>query len=265
MGDRKSIRWATALAFLGLVALLATGCATSRQNQAEEKHRARKAVSHLDIGIGYMDSARPALALREFLNAERLDPNNARVQYALGEAYFAKGRLEDSEAHFKRAIELYPEHHDARLSLSALYLLQERYEDAIAQCDLLVDDPTFPAPYRALSNRGLAQLRLGNAAEARTSLELARDYSRDYWPALLSLAILEASEGHRIEAIGLFQETLQLDPGPRIEAEVNYRLAEIYISLGKRDRAIGHFSTSVARAPEGQWAEKSQEYLKLLR
>ena len=35
--------------------------------------------------------------------------------------------------------------------------------------------------------------------------------------------------------------------------------------LGKRERAIGHLSTSVARAPEGQWAEKSQEYLKLLR
>jgi len=252
------------LACLGLAALLTGGCATAKK-QAEVEHQARKARSHLDIGIGYMNDGRTALALREFLNAERLDPRNAKIQYALGEAYFVKGKLEESELHLKQALDLYPDHHDARLSLSALYLLQERYDEAIAQCDILIDDATFPAPYRALSNHGLAQLRLGRYAEARHSLELARDYNREYWPALLSLAIVEADEGHRLEAIGLLQETLQLDPGPRIESEVNYRLAEIYISLGKRDRAIGHLSTSVARAPEGQWAEKSQEYLKLLR
>jgi Tfp pilus assembly protein PilF len=265
MNVTRGFRCASVLVCLGLVALLTLGCATTKKQQAAEKDRVRKAASHLDIGIGYMNGGRTALALREFLNAERLDPRNARIQYALGEAYFAKGKFEDSERHLNQALDLYPEHHDARLSLSALYLLEERYEDAIAQCDILIDDATFPAPYRALSNRGLAQLRLGRRTEARKSLELARDYNRDYWPALLSLAILETEEKHYIEAIALFQETLRLDPGPRIESEVNYRLAEVYISLGKRDRAIAHLSTSVARAPEGQWAEKSQEYLKLLR
>jgi type IV pilus assembly protein PilF len=226
------------------VALLITGCATA-QKQADERNRLRKANSHLDIGIGYLESDRAALALREFLIAEKLDPRNARIQYALGEAYLARGKSEESELHLKRALELYPDHHDARLSLTALYLLQERHAEAIEQCDVLVDDPTFPAPYRALANRGLAQLSTGKTAEARQSLELARDYNAQYWPALLTLA--------------------QLEPGPRVESEVNYRLAEIYISLGKRQRAIGHLSTSVARAPEGPWAEKSQEYLKLLR
>jgi type IV pilus assembly protein PilF len=258
------MRYTTAVLCLGLAALLTTGCATARK-QAEERDRLRKANSHLDIGIGYLENDRTALALREFLTAEKLDPRNARIQYALGEAYFARGRFEESEQHLKRALELYPDHHDARLSLAALYLLQERHPEAVEQCDALLDDPTFPAPYRALANRGLAQLSMGRNAEARQSLELARDYNTQYWPALLSLATLEAQEGHSIEAIGLLQEILQLDPGLRVESEVNYRLAEIYISLGKRDRAIGHLSTSVARAPEGPWAAKSQEYLKLLR
>jgi len=249
---------------LGLALLLTTGCATA-QKQAEERHRLRKANSRLDIGVGYMESGRTALALREFLTAEKLDPRNARIQYALGEAYLARGKVEESELHLKRALELYPDHHDARLSLTALYLLQERHPEAIEQCDVLVDDPTFPAPYRALGNRGLAQMRMGRSQEARQSLELALDYNAQYWPALLTLATLEAEEGHRLEAIGLLQQILQLDPGPHIESEVNYRLAEIYISLGKRQRAIGHLSTSVARAPDGPWAAKSQEYLKLLR
>jgi type IV pilus assembly protein PilF len=244
--------------------LFTTGCATA-QKQAEERNRLRKASSHLDIGIGYLESDRAALALREFLIAEKIDPRNARIQYALGETYLGRGKPEESELHLKRALELYPDHHDARLSLVALYLLHERHPEAVEQCDVLLDDATFPAPYRALANRGLAQLSMGRNAEARQSLELARDYNAQYWPALLSLATLEAQEGHRIEAIAWLQEILQLDPGPRVESEVNYRLAEVFISLGKRDRAIGYLSTSVARAPEGPWAAKSQEYLKLLR
>ena len=264
MRFRRGVRYATAAVCLGIAALLMTGCATA-QKRADERNRLRKANSHLDIGVGYLESDRSALALREFRIAETLDPRNARIQYALGEAYLARGKPEEAEQHLKRALDLYPDHHDAQLSLAALYLLQERYAEAVAQCDLLVDDPTFPAPYRALANRGLAQLSIGRSAEARQSLELARDYNAQYWPALLTLATLEAQEGHRIEAIGLLQEVLQLDPGPRVESEVNYRLAEIYISLGRRQRAIGHLSTSVTRAPEGPWAEKSQEYLKLLR
>ena len=264
MRFRRGVRYATAAVCLGLALLLTTGCATA-QKQAEERQRLRKANSHLDIGVGYLESGRTALALREFLTAEKLDPRNARIQYALGEAYLARSKMEESELHLKRALELYPDHHDARLSLTAVYLLQERHQEVIEQCDVLLDDPTFPAPYRALGNRGLAQMRMGRSHEARESLELALDYSAQYWPALLTLATLEAKEGHRLEAIGLLQQILQLDPGPRIESEVNYRLAEIYISLGKRQRAIGHLSKSVARAPEGPWAAKSQEYLKLLR
>ena len=236
MRFRRGVRYATAAVCLGIAALLITGCATA-QKQADERSRLRKANSHLDIGISYLESDRTALALREFLIAEKLDSRNARIQYALGEAYLARGKPEKSELHLNRALELYPDHHDARLSLTALYLLSERYAEAVVQCNVLVDDPTFPAPHRALANRGVAQLSMGRVAEARQSLNLARDYNAEYWPALLTLATLEVREAHRLEAIGLLQDILELGPGPRVESEVNYRLAEIYISLGKRQQA----------------------------
>ena len=60
-------------------------------------------------------------------------------------------------------------------------------------------------------------------------------------------------------------ELLELRPGPSATSETNYRLAEIYISLGKRDRAVGHLLAAVKKAPEGRWGKKSEEYLKVLR
>ena len=248
---------------LAVLCALTVSCATT-DKRAEEQNRLRRAQSHLDIGIGYLENGRSALALREFMNAAELDPRNARIQHALGEAYLMRGKPEESEIHLKRALELYPDLHDARLSLTGLYLIQERYEDAIVHCDLLLDDPTFPAPYSALANRGFAELKLGRRDQARRSLELARDYSPKYWPALLSLAILEEREGHRADAVALLHDVLDLAPGPRVESEVNYRLAEIYVALGKRREAMGHLTTSVARAPDSPWAKKSKEYLKIL-
>lgn len=262
---KGTFRILLAPACLVLTVLLLTGCATSRKQQALEKANARKATARLDVGIGHMDQGRTAIALREFLNAEALDPRNARIQYALGEGYLSRGKPEKAEFHYKRALELYSDYHDARLSLAGLHLIYDRNEEAIEQCNILIDDPTFPAAYRALTNRGLAESRIGRGADARRSLELALEFNSVYWPAMLNLAILEEKEGHPLEAIGLMQETLALDPGPKVESEVNYRLAEIYIALGKKDRAVTHLGVSVARAPDSPWAVKSEEYLKLLR
>lgn len=254
------LRLLVTLALAGLCA----GCATSAKLEQDEK-AVRRATSLLDLGADHLENGRPGLALREFLSAESLDPLNPRIQYGLGQAYWARDRLVDAERHFRRALEIYPEHHDSRVTLSALLISAGRYEEAIAQSDILIDDASYPTPWRPLANRGWAQLQLGRDGEARRSLDRSLEYSPGFWPAALSLAILEAQSGRPLEAVGLFQELLNKEPGPSAESEVNYRLAEVYISLGNRKRALGHLTASVARQPEGPWAKKSEEYLKLLR
>ena len=257
---RRSATLSILLAFgLGL-----GGCATSGTRAAEERLQARRAISHMNLGADHLHWGRGALALRELITAQSLDPKNPRIQYSLGEVYLAQQKPEEAEHHFLQALVLHEGFHDSRLSLSALYIVQGRYEEAIAACQVLLDDPTFPSPWRALANRGWSEYRLGRSAEARGSLSLAREYRTDYWPAMLSLAVLEATEGNRLEAIGLLQELIELGPGPRVEAEANYRLAKNYVALGKRKRAVRYLTTAVARAPDGEWARRSQEYLKLL-
>jgi Tfp pilus assembly protein PilF len=255
IGTRWLFVWlASAIATSGL------GCATLTGGAGALD--ARKAVSHVQVGSDHLANGRSALALREFLAAEKLDPKNAQVHYALADAYLARGKRVESEQHVRRALQLFPDYHDARLFLTALLLVEQRYADAIPECNRLIDDPTFEAPWRALTNRAWAEYKLGRAKEARDSLALAREYRNNYWPATLALAIFEGDAGHRPEAIRLYKDIIALAPGPSVESEVNYRIAEIYVKLGKRKEAMGHLTTSVARAPDSQWAKKSQEYLK---
>ena len=257
-------RWISTTLVVAGLATLASGCATSAQ-RAEEEQRIKQSLSHLDLGADHLQNNRLGLALREFLLAEERDPMNPRIHYALGEGYWARKRLDDAERHFRRALEIHPGHHDSRMDLTVLLIALERYEEAIAESQVLIDDPTFPAPWQALANRGVAELQLARLPAARQSLEEALEFNPGFWKATLSLAKLEAQAGRRLEAVGLYQELLSQELSPSAESEASYRLAEVYISLGKRRRAMGHLTAAVARHPGGPWARKSEEYLQLLR
>lgn len=256
---RDSVRlpgaaFAAALAF-------ALGCAHTEEPKND---RAAQVSAHYDLGVDYLRSGNPPLAVRELQAALAIDPAQPRVHHALAEAYRITGRFGDAEAHLLRALALNPGFQGARLSLSALYIQMDRYEDSIRQSQPLTDDPTFPAPWRALTNLGWAQFKLGRVAEARASLGQALAMRRDYWPALLNLGILESAAGRRAEAIESFSKVLETKPGPSAEAETNYRMAEIYVSLGDRERALEHLSTVIERQPAGEWSQRSHEYRKLL-
>jgi tetratricopeptide (TPR) repeat protein len=249
----------------GLLALAPVlGCATAPPAEDEEL-KIKRAGSHFNLAADHAENGRLELALRELLAAARLDPGNPRIQHSLGMVYLQKGKVAEAEAHLLRALEIRPDYGRARFNLSTLYLNQGRYEECIEQSKILYDDATFDSPWRALTNWGWAAYKLGRIQEARRQLEHSRDFRATYWPTLLNLGILEAEQGHKIEAIRYFAEVLEIEPGPSAAAEANYRLAEIYVSLGKRKQAVGHLRTAVVKAPGDPWGKKSEEYLKLLR
>jgi tetratricopeptide (TPR) repeat protein len=255
---------ATWLATGSLALLPMLGCATKQPNEDAEMNL-KKARSHYDIAVDHVQNGRLELGLRELVVAERLDPGNPRIQHGLAMAYLQKGKLVEAEQHLLRAVEIRPDYQDARFNLSTLYLNQGRYEACVEHSQILYDDPTFPSSWRALTNWGWAAYKLGRVEEARRHLEYSRDSNRRYWPTLLNLGILEAEQGHKAEAIRNFTALLELEPGPSANAEANYRLAEIYVSLGKREQAVGHLRTAVVKAPSDPWGKKSEEYLQLLR
>jgi Tfp pilus assembly protein PilF len=247
-----------------LALLFGIGCANSTRGP-EEELRLKQASSHFNLGMDYLRKDRVALGLREFLLAESFDPKSPRIHHALGNAYLMRRKPVEAEQHYLRALEIEPTYHEARLNLAILYSQLSRYEESVAQNSILVDDATFPDPWRALANKGLAEYRLGQLEEARRTLELGFDYRDDYWPTLLYLGILEVEEGRRLEGLSFFRQVLEQEPGLEVQAQANYRIGEIYIVLGKRERAMGYLKAAIVQTPGGPWGAKSEEYLNLLR
>ena len=271
---KRNIHLATVLVGLGLALL--TGCASTPppaepgpagQKDASELtawERETRSRAHYDLGVDQLAKGSNALALREFLAAHDYNPDDAWIHLGLGECYRRTGRFEKSEEHLLRATELKPYFQTAMLNLSALYVHLQRWDDAAHWAERLLDDPTYPAPWRALNNLGWAHLRAGRSDDARQALNNALEYDAGFWPAHLNLGILEAEGGKKLDAIRHFEQALEAQPGPFAEAELRYRMGEVFVSLGNRDRALEEFSVASSLKPGGPWVKKSQEYLELL-
>ena len=226
---------------------------------------ASRARAHHSVGATHLRDGRIALAIRELRAAEQLNPRDKWIQLGLAEAYRRKNLSGDAERHLLEALALDASFQEARLTLSALYIQMKRYPDSIAHAQLLVDDPTFPKPWEALCNKGYALMMLEQRKEAREALALALEYHARYWRAQLNLGILDAQEGKRVDAMERFERVLGLGAGPLAVAEVNYRMAEIYLSLGNRERAFDHLVAASSQRPSGAWGKRSEDTLKALR
>ena len=240
------------------------GCASTPDLQAEFDQD-KKARTHYNAGIEYMRQGKLAIGIRELRTAMQISPRDPWIHWAIAEAYRQKGRFDDAESHLLTALEIRPEFQQARVNLSALYVELGRYEEAIALADQLLDDPTFPVPWKALTNRGWAEYELGQRQNARESFEAALEYHEKHWRSFLALGILDEEAGDRIGALERFEQVIALEPGPLAEAEANYRIGEIYISLGNRERAVQHLMAATAKEPTGEWGKRSEDYLKRLR
>lgn len=254
--------------WLCLLMLITAGCAmTSVSLDAQPSVTESRAKR--DLGIDYLSTGRTAMAIRELTASIAMDPKDAQTHLWLGEAYRRKGQTDLALDFLVDAAELAEKTgddralHEAQLNLSALLSQLGRYEESVVYSDALAADPTESTPWRPLSNSGWALMKLGRLSEARLKLTEALDYFPNYGPALLNLGILEAKEGHRLAAIKAFELALgRLNTSGR--AEVNYRLGELYMALGERDRAIEYFGEAVKTAPNLDWGSQSQAYLDLL-
>jgi len=252
------------IAFVLLLALAGSGCASPGAAPAISREDAGIALAKRNVGIDYLANGRTPMAIRELQFSRDINPEDPVTVHWLGEAYRRRGLPAKALECFLLALQEIPDDSSLRLNLGGLYVQLKRYPEAIEQFQFLIDDPTFGAPWQAYSNKGWAQLQLGNVREARMSFEDALSFRPSYWPARLNLGILDNQEGRRLQAIVNFEKVLERKLGKSAEAETHYRLGETYVSLGRRDKAVEYFRLAAEGAPYERWGRESEEYLKLL-
>ncbi|RYZ73502.1 MAG: tetratricopeptide repeat protein [Proteobacteria bacterium] len=251
----SAIYVASALA-LASFALMSSGCAT---NKAKDE-----AQLHARIGTGLLQQARYPEALRELLVAEKLDPKSPTIQNNLGLAFFMRERYQTAADKLRNALQLAPNYTEARNNLARVLIELEQYDQAIRELKIVLGDLTYTDPAKAYVNLGLAQFRKTDYEEARVTFSKALKVNREnclaqtyYGRSLFELAQFQAASNALDNASVICREGGADEP--------KYFSGLAYYKLGKTSSAISRMEDVIKLSPDGRYAKKADELLRLMR
>lgn len=207
-----------------------------------------------DIGEASIMQGDFTAALRELLEAEKLDPNDAITQNYLGIVYKNKKQADKAIFHFKKAVELKPDYSQARNNLGATYLDKESWDEAISCFKELINDLLYATPHFPLSNLGWAYYNKKDYQQAEMYYLKAIEVQPNFIIALNGLGQTFMADGKYPQAIESFEKAAQY--GPKIP-QIHFQLAKAYEQTGKYDNALMSYAKVIELAPDSDMAREA--------
>jgi tetratricopeptide (TPR) repeat protein len=207
------------------------------------------AASKREIGEAYMHQGDYTSALRELIEAERLNPSDHFVHNDLGLCYMNLSRKRMSEAigHFKRAVDLKPNYTPARNNLGTAYLVVEEWDAAIATFKEITHDALYAKPHYPLANLGFAYYQKGDYTSSlnyyKEALKIQPDFANAQFGA--GRTYLALNQGRL--ALRYLERAAQL--APKLP-DIHFNLGEAYLLTGQMARARSAYESVIDLAPQ---------------
>jgi Tfp pilus assembly protein PilF len=200
-----------------LAACLLLSC-TSKKNVEEQKHLAEK---YRDLGEAYFKEGKYTAALKEFLKAERLNPDDYFIHNDLGLAYDFK---------------------------------KEQWDKAIEQYEIILSDLLYATPQFPLSNLGLAYYQKKEYGPSEKYYLKALDVKLDFVNAAYGLGRTYLAMGRVPEAISRLEDALKSAPK---EAAIHFELAKAYTKNREYKKAYDAYQQVIQLNPGSSLADRA--------
>jgi len=230
------------------------GCATSRQNR-------EKAANHVNMGDAYLKSGQFPQALREFLVAQRLSPDDPEIHYYTGLSYYGNGMKEEAKREFKKALFIKPDYSEAHNYLGTIYLGAGLYDSAIEEFDLALLNMLYETPAIALNNIGWAYYKKEDYKTAliKYKTALKREPNTIIFPLIQKNMGIAYLAGHNIAgAIHCLKKSIDVAPGM---IESRYWLGISYLEAGNKKKAVEELRSVIEANPESVFGLRAKEKL----
>ncbi len=245
MTYKRALAWA--LLILWIVSVFACAGTQAKRNKQAQVTR--------NLGEAYMQQGNITEALREFLKAEKLNPNDHLLHNDLGLAYMAKERLEKAEYHFKKAIDLRNEYASAKNNLGTVYLAKKDWDAAIAQFQTVAGDVLYATPHYPLTNMGFAYYHKKDYASAEKYYQDALDLQPEFGLALRGLGKTYIALNNFPAAVSMLEKAVKTTPQ---SAELQMDLANAYHMQGQTKKALFAYRKVTSLAPDSSLSETAQ-------
>jgi type IV pilus assembly protein PilF len=192
-----------------MAALLLTACASTPEQDTEQKNAAAAANANTQMGVEYLRKGEYEQSRVKLEKALELEPDYAPAHDAIAVLYEKVGEDALAEKHYKRSLKLKPDSARAHNNYGQFLCFRDRYEEATKQFLKAADNPFYATPEVPLSNAGMCAARIPDLVAASEYYRLALQKNPEFGPALMQMAIIRYEEGNYLGARAYIQRLQQ--------------------------------------------------------
>src|SRR5438046_1425828 len=184
------------------------------------------------------------------------NPKCWMAEYNLGLALKNQGQLDQAIAHYRRAIDIWPDYVDAHYNLGGAYIEKGKVDEALAEYRRAIE--IRPEEADSHNNYGSALRELKQFDQAEAEYKRALSLRPQYLDARLNLGSLLLQRGRTAEAIANLETARRLQPN---DATTRVTLALALMKNGQAAEAAAEFNRALQLAPEKVSALNSLAWL----
>lgn len=223
------------ICILFLMTLLVVGCGGAESRKEK----------YLQKGKAYLEQKNYDKARIELRNVLQIDPKYAEGYYLLGLVEEKKQNWQQSFGAYLKAIELNPDHFDARAKLGRFYLLSGDLTKATEMADAILAKK--PDHADGLLLKATIASRRGNDADAIKIVSAVLEKDPGYPDAIGLLASLYFKQNNPEKAAEILEKGIAAQPK---NIELRLELASFYIKKNQRDKVEAIFRDVIAVEPD---------------
>lgn len=222
----------------------------------------KKAEAYRNLGEAYLKQRDYSSALKEFLKAEALYPDDPFLQNDLGLTYKAKKKYDLAAKHFKKALEIKPDYGPAKNNLGTVYLDQKQWDTAIFYFKEVAGNLLYATPHLPLSNLGWAYYNKKEYTLAEKFYLDALAIEPKFIKALRGLGLTYIATGRDSEAVATFERAVK--NYPQI-VQLYCDLAEAYTLARDYEKALNAYNRVIELAPDSALVRKARKEAQRIR
>lgn len=236
--------------FFAVMAICIAACTSTLQVRKQQGEAAR------NLGEVYFAQGNYSEALREFLKAESLYPDDPFLQNDLGLTYKAKKKPDLAITHFKKALALKPDYTSARNNLGTVYLDKGEWDTAISYFKEVAGNLVYASPHLPLSNLGWAYYNKKAYEPAEKYYLKALEIAPKFINALRGLGLTYMAMGRIPEGVEILEGAVKEYPR---NALLYYDLGTGYTALHDHESALNAYQKVEELAPKSSLARQAEK------